>query len=58
MMISLYMIVQRLFGNVQPLPKFNITDSHGNADRTLRLAVGVALVPIGALITFTAQRKQ
>lgn len=31
----------------------NIMDSHGNADTTLRLAVGIALVPVGALVALT-----
>lgn len=33
-------------------------DSHGNTDGMLRLTVGVALVPIGALITLTADREK
>lgn len=29
----------------------------GNTESTLRLAVGVALVPVGALVTFTVRRR-
>lgn len=33
-------------------------DTHGNTDAMLRLAVGVALVPIGALVTLTAENTE
>ena len=33
-------------------------DSHGNTDTTLRLAVGVALVPVGALVALTGDRTE
>lgn len=40
-----------------PPPQVNIMDFHRGTDTMLRLAVGVALVPIGALITLTADKE-
>jgi len=40
------------------LPKVHVMDSNGSARAPLRLAVGVALVPVGALIALTEDRKE